>query len=115
MIHFHANLPIFDRNNKDKWFKKMKVIFVFHVYGQVINNVESLLVNPSTTHKTIYKDAKKKDSKTLFFIHQCVYTKVFEKIVEYANSKNVWDILVKNYKCNAKFEKVRSGLEETIR
>ena len=38
----------------------------------------------------------------LFFIHQCVDAKVFGKIEESANFKDVWDILLESYEGDAK-------------
>jgi hypothetical protein len=57
---------------------------------------------PHIAQRSAYKEAKKKDNQTLFPIHQCVDEKVYEKIVESANSKNAWDILLKSYGSDAK-------------
>ncbi|GAU35825.1 hypothetical protein TSUD_56310 [Trifolium subterraneum] len=51
--------------------------------------------------------AQKKDSKALFLIHQCVDSKVFEKIADATTSKDAWDILQKSYGGDAKVKKVK--------
>ncbi|MCI31157.1 retrovirus-related pol polyprotein from transposon TNT 1-94, partial [Trifolium medium] len=71
--NFHANLPILDGKNWDMWVKQMRVIFnVQEVSKQVNNAFDPLPANPTEAHITTFRDAKKKDNKALFLIHQCV-------------------------------------------
>ncbi|MCH94065.1 retrovirus-related Pol polyprotein from transposon TNT 1-97, partial [Trifolium medium] len=74
--NFHANLPVFDGKNWDMWVKQMKVIFTFQeVYEQVNAEIAPLPANATEEQRTTYRDAKKKDNKALFLIHQCVDSK----------------------------------------
>jgi hypothetical protein len=86
--NFHANLPILDGKKWDTWVKQMCVIFnVQEVHEQVNNGLDPLLVNPKEAQRTTSRDAKKKDNKALFLIHQCVDAKVFEKIADVVTCK----------------------------
>jgi hypothetical protein len=106
--NFHANLPILDGKKWDTWVKQMRVIFnVQEVYEQVNNSLNPLPANPTEAQRTTFKDAKKKDNKTLFLIHQCVDAKVFDKIADAVTSKEAWDILQKSYGGDAKVKKVK--------
>ncbi|KAK2404089.1 hypothetical protein QL285_053465 [Trifolium repens] len=106
--NFHANLPVFDGKNWDTWVKQMKVIFTFQeVYEQVNEGVAALPANASEEQRTTFREAKKKDNKGLFLIHQCVDSKVFEKIADEETSKAAWDILQKSYGGDAKVKKVK--------
>ncbi|KAK2442743.1 putative mitochondrial protein [Trifolium repens] len=106
--NFHANLPVFDGKNWDTWVKQMKVIFTFQeVYEQVNDGVAALPANANEEQRTTFKEAKKKDNKGLFLIHQCVDSKVFEKIADAETSKVAWDILQKSYGGDAKVKKVK--------
>jgi len=53
------------------------------------------------------KDAKKKDGKAMFLMHQCVSNEIFEKIMHYESSKETWDALEKLYTEDGKFKKRR--------
>ncbi|KAK2404675.1 putative mitochondrial protein [Trifolium repens] len=105
--NFHANLPVFDGKNWDTWVKQMKVIFTFQeVYEQVNDGVAALPANANEEQRTTFREAKKKDNKGLFLIHQCVDSKVFEKIVDAETSKAAY-ILQKSYGGDAKVKKVK--------
>ena len=104
--NFHANLPVFDGKNWDTWVKQMKVIFTFQeVYEQVNDGVAALPANANEEQRTTFREAKKKDNKSLFLIHQCVDSKVFEKIADAETSKAAWDILQKSYGGDAKVKR----------
>ncbi|MCI22098.1 retrovirus-related pol polyprotein from transposon TNT 1-94, partial [Trifolium medium] len=104
----HANLPILDGKNWDMWVKQMRVIFnVQEVHEQVNNGFDPLPVNPTKAQRTTLREAKKKDNKALFLIHQCVDAKVFEKIADSLSSKDAWDILQKRYGGDLKVTKVK--------
>jgi hypothetical protein len=61
----------------------MKVIFGVQEVLEVVNNgVEALPANPTEAQRAAFREAKKKDCKTLLYIHQCEDSKVFEKIVD---------------------------------
>ncbi|KAK2358763.1 hypothetical protein QL285_095917 [Trifolium repens] len=106
--NFHANLPVFDGKNWDRWVKQMKVIFnVQEVYEQVNATITPLPENANEEQRTTFREAKKKDNKALFLIHQCVDSKVFEKIADAETSKDAWDILQKSYGGDAKVKKVK--------
>jgi hypothetical protein len=44
--------------------------------------------NANEAQRTTFREAKKKDNKALFLIHQCVDSKVFEKIADVETSKD---------------------------
>ncbi|CAJ2636336.1 unnamed protein product, partial [Trifolium pratense] len=106
--NFHANLPVFDGKNWDLWVKQMKVIFTFQeVFEQVNAEIAPLPANATEEQRTTFREATKKDNKALFLIHQCVDSKVFEKIADAETSKGAWDILQKSYGGDAKVKKVK--------
>ncbi|GAU17510.1 hypothetical protein TSUD_340540 [Trifolium subterraneum] len=105
---FHANLPILDGKNWDTWIKQMKVIFIVQEADEQVNTVlDPLPANATEEQRTTFREAQKKDSKALFLIHQCVDSKVFEKIADATISKDAWDILQKSYGGDAKVKKVK--------
>lgn len=53
------------------------------------------------------KEAKRKDYKALFILHQCVDPNNYEKISRASTSKEAWDILEKSYAGADKLKKVR--------
>ncbi|XP_057423633.1 uncharacterized protein LOC130717434 [Lotus japonicus] len=103
-----ANLPIFDGKNWDQWCSKMRVIFNFQEVGDYVDGGYAQLgENPTEAQRTAHKAAKKNDQKALFYIHQCVNSKVFDKISESKTSKEAWDLLTKYYGGDSKVKKVR--------
>ncbi|GAU10169.1 hypothetical protein TSUD_421370, partial [Trifolium subterraneum] len=106
--NFHANLPILDGKNWDTWVKQMKVIFIVQEADEQVNTIlDPLPANATEQQRTTFREAQKKDSKALFLIHQCVDSKVFEKIADATTSKDAWDILQKSYGGDAKVKKVK--------
>ncbi|GAU36721.1 hypothetical protein TSUD_318190 [Trifolium subterraneum] len=106
--NFHANLPILDGKNWDTWVKQMKVIFIVQEADEQVNTIlDPLPANATEQQRTTFREAQKKDSKTLFLIHQCVDSKVFEKIADATTSKDAWGILQKSYGGDAKVKKVK--------
>ncbi|GAU43866.1 hypothetical protein TSUD_179610 [Trifolium subterraneum] len=86
----------------------MKVIFIVQEADEQVNTVlDPLPANATEQQRTTFKEAQKKDSKTLFLIHQCVDSKVFGKIADATISKDAWDILQKSYGGDAKVKKVK--------
>ncbi|KAK2404271.1 hypothetical protein QL285_053631 [Trifolium repens] len=91
---------------------------IFRVWVWVVSNphpwapvaipsVEALPANPTEAQRAAFREAKKKDCKTLLYIHQCEDSKVFEKIVDAESSKAAWDTLVKYYDGDPKVKKVK--------
>ncbi|CAJ2659609.1 unnamed protein product [Trifolium pratense] len=106
--NFHANLPILNGKNWDTWVKQMKGIFIVQEVDEQVNTIlDPLPANPTNQQRTTFKEAQKKDNKSLFLIHQCVDAKVFEKIAYSTTSKEAWDILHKSYGGDAKVKKVK--------
>ncbi|GAU25767.1 hypothetical protein TSUD_222240 [Trifolium subterraneum] len=106
--NFHTNRPILDGKNWDTWVKQMKVIFIVQEADEQVNTVlDPLPANATEQQRTTFREAQKKDSKALFLIHQCVDSKVFEKIADATTSKDAWDILQKSYGGDAKVKKVK--------
>lgn len=106
--HFPTNLPILDGKNWEKWCIQMRVIFGVQDVLELVNlGYEALDENPTEAQRIVHKEAKKKDCKALFLIHQCVDANTFEKIAEATTSKAAWDILEKCYGGDPKVKKVR--------
>lgn len=75
----------------------MKSLFGAQEVSEIVQNgYEYLVVNPTEAQKNAYKEAKKKDCKSLFYIQQNVDNQHFEKISKAKKSKEAWDIL-ENY------------------
>ncbi|GAU12912.1 hypothetical protein TSUD_73980 [Trifolium subterraneum] len=111
--NLHANLPILDGKNWDTWVKQMKVIFIVQEADEQVNTIlDPLPANATEQQRTTFREAQKKDSKALFLIHQCVDSKVFEKIADATTSKDAWDILQKRYGGDAKMKNCGSTLSE---
>ncbi|GAU31439.1 hypothetical protein TSUD_222100 [Trifolium subterraneum] len=86
----------------------MKVIFIVQEADEQVNTVlDPLPANATEQQRTTFREAQKKESKALFLIHQCVDSKVFEKIADATTSKDAWDILQKSYGGDAKAKKVK--------
>ncbi|GAU37412.1 hypothetical protein TSUD_361170 [Trifolium subterraneum] len=86
----------------------MKVIFIVQEADEQVNTIlDPLPANATEQQRTTFREAQKKDSKALFLIHQCVDSKVFEKIADATTSKDAWDILQKSYGGDAKVKKVK--------
>jgi hypothetical protein len=104
-----AHLPVLDgKKNWDRWVKQMKVIFGFQDVLEIVSNgFEPLPENPTDVQRNTHREAKKKDCKALFYIHQCVDNKVFEKIADAESSKEAWDTLVKYFSGDDKVKKIK--------
>ncbi|GAU33702.1 hypothetical protein TSUD_148530 [Trifolium subterraneum] len=86
----------------------MKVIFIVQEADEQVNIfLDPLPANATEQQRTTFRETQKKDSKALFLIHQCVDSKVFEKIADATTSKDAWDILHKRYGGDAKVKKVK--------
>ena len=74
----------------------MKSLFgAQEVSDLVQNGYEDFGANPTEAQRLMFKEAKKKDCKALFYIQQNVDSYHFEKIAKATRSKEAWDILEK--------------------
>ncbi|GAU32209.1 hypothetical protein TSUD_277890 [Trifolium subterraneum] len=106
---FGGKLSILDNsNNWDRWSKQMKVIFRFQEVQEVIEaGITPIAANATEAEQTAHRALKKKDFKTMFFIHRCVDLVNFQKIDNATSSKECWDILDKGHSGNDKLKQVR--------
>ncbi|CAJ2653926.1 unnamed protein product [Trifolium pratense] len=105
---FPANLPILDGKNWDQWCVKMNVIFTYQEVEEIISTgFEPLAANATEAQQTAFREVKKKDSKALFLIHQCVDSSNFEKISGARTAKAAWDILSNAHGGGDKVKKVK--------
>ncbi|XP_019434413.1 PREDICTED: uncharacterized protein LOC109341068 [Lupinus angustifolius] len=105
---FSTNLPILDGKNFDHWSIQMKAIFGFQDCLDVVQQgVQELDENSTEEEKVELKEAKKRDCKAIFLIHQCVDHSNFERISAATSSKEAWQILDKCYSGGVKVKKVR--------
>lgn len=102
------NLPTLDGKNYEHWSVQMKAIFGFQECLEVVESgFEKITESSSETQKSAHSEAKKKDCKATFLIHQCVDAANFEKISKAKSSKEAWEILEKSHSGLAKVKKVR--------
>ncbi|XP_019432432.1 PREDICTED: uncharacterized protein LOC109339448 [Lupinus angustifolius] len=105
---FSLTLPILDGKNYDRWRNQMKAIFGFQeVFEVVQHGYQELGEGATEAQRTIYKEAKKRDCKALFLLHQCVDGANYEKINGAETAKQAWDCLEKSYEGMAKIKKVK--------
>ena len=103
-----SNLPILDGTNWGEWQIQMQVVFGFQDVLEVVEcGIAELEKQSSDPQKATCKDAKKRDCKALFFIHQSVDKANFQKIAHAKTSKEAWCILEKAYSGDAKLKKVK--------
>nr|KYP69347.1 hypothetical protein KK1_008536 [Cajanus cajan] len=107
--NFPATLPVLEGGKKfDQWCAKMRVIFGFQdVLDIVKEGVQEVDSGATEDQKAANKEAKKKDCKALFIIHQCVDMGNFEKISNVTTAKEAWEILERAHAGNDKLKKVR--------
>lgn len=73
---------IFDGKNSNRWLIQMHVLFGAQHVLDLINDGYTLVVENATKVRiNMQCEKKKKDHKALFYIHQCVDTNVFEKLL----------------------------------
>ncbi|KAK2376919.1 hypothetical protein QL285_077661 [Trifolium repens] len=103
-----TKLPVFDGKNWNRWMKQMLVLFgAQDVLELVIEGYVPVAADATDAQKLAQKDTKKKDQRTLFYIHQCVDENVFEKIADSETAKAAWDTLVRCYGGDASLKKVK--------
>ncbi|XP_050900724.1 uncharacterized protein LOC127107480 [Lathyrus oleraceus] len=67
----------------------------------------TIAADATEAHRNMHRKMRKKDHKTLFYIHQCVDINVFEKTADSTTAKAVWDTLVWCYDIDALVKKVK--------
>ncbi|XP_057452215.1 uncharacterized protein LOC130744037 [Lotus japonicus] len=101
-------LPILTENNRDRWVVRMKTLFGFQDVLDVVENGFSVPGdNASEARKATHKEMKKKDTKALFLLQQCVDDPHFEKITNAETSKAAWDSLLKSHAGGEKMKKAK--------
>lgn len=105
---FSSNILVLDGKNWDRWSALMKSLFgAQEVSDLVQNSYEDLGANPTEAQRLVFKEAKKKDCKALFYIQQNVDSYHFEKIAKATRSKEAWDILEKYHDGGEKVKQVK--------
>ncbi|BAT99569.1 hypothetical protein VIGAN_10102400 [Vigna angularis var. angularis] len=110
---FSTNLSILNGKNWNKWCMQMRAILGHQEVAEVVEEGFPMLSEKATDAEMVnYKENKKKDCITTFFIHQCVDEVHFEKMAGAATSKEPWQILEK---CNEGAEKLKKVSLQTMR
>lgn len=79
----NMKLPVFDGNNWNQWIIQMRVLFDAQYDLDLVNDDYGMVAADAIeAQRNTYKELRKKDQKTLFYIHQCVDVDEFEKIVD---------------------------------
>ena len=103
-----TRLPMFDGKNWNRWMIQMRVLFVAQdVFDPKNNGYTMVVVDATKMHRNVQREMRKNDQNALFYIHQCVDTNVFEKIVDSTTMKAAWDTLVQCYDGDASVKKVK--------
>nr|KYP73746.1 hypothetical protein KK1_006396 [Cajanus cajan] len=85
-------------NSYDRWCVKMKAIFGFQEVMEIVSTgYNDPPENATDTQQAAFREAKRKDSNTLFYLHQCVDEANFEKFALAKKAKEAWDILAQSY------------------
>lgn len=77
------------------------------VLDLVNDNYTPVAENATEAQRNVQHETRKNDQNALFYIHQCVKTKVFEKIIDLTTTKAMWDTLVWCYGGDASVKKVK--------
>ena len=67
------------------------------VLDLVIDSYTVVATDATEAQRNTHRETRKKDHKSLIYIHQCVDTNVFEKSVDSTMTNAVWDTLVQCY------------------
>jgi hypothetical protein len=103
-----SNLIVLDGKNWDRWSAMMKSLFGAQEVLEIVENgYDDLAVNATDAQRNAFKEVKKKDCKTLFYIQQYVDYQNFERISKVTKSKEAWDILAKYYDGGDKVKQVK--------
>jgi len=84
-----AQLLVLDGNNWEWWHIQMKALFEFQDVMEVVKNDVAAEPAEHATEavRNAYKDSKKKDAKTIFFLHQSVDDVNFNLISKATSTK----------------------------
>ncbi|XP_073224767.1 uncharacterized protein [Cicer arietinum] len=105
---FPLNLPILDGKNWERWFVSIRSLLGAQELFEIVKDgYEQLGANPTERQQTTFKDCKKRECKTLFYIQQSVDSNNFERISKASTSKEAWEILVKYYTGGENAKKVK--------
>lgn len=75
---------------------------------ELVNDGYTLVVeNATKAQRNAQPETRKKNHKELFYIHQCMDTKMFEKISDSTKAKAMWDTLLLCYGGDASVKKVK--------
>ncbi|XP_059627041.1 uncharacterized protein LOC132269821 [Cornus florida] len=102
---YQSALPIFDGENYDFWYAKIKTIFLSYDLWDYVEDEYDELEDTTTlmnTQRQQLKDHKKKDAKALGLIQQGVADTIFPRIINASKAKEAWDILEKEYRGSTK-------------
>jgi hypothetical protein len=92
----------------DRWCVKMRAIFGFQeVLDVILTGVPELPTVATEAQRALFREAKRKDCKAMFYLHQCIDEANFEKISSAASAKEAWDILASSYAGVARLKQVR--------
>ncbi|GMP79110.1 hypothetical protein CsSME_00034779 [Camellia sinensis var. sinensis] len=106
----NESTPIFNGENFDFWYVKMRTIFLYTELWDLVENGfeepedEEALTN---SQKNQLKEQRQKDSKALSFIQQGVSEAIFPRIINATKAKEAWDILQKEYRGNLKVRTIK--------
>lgn len=80
---FNTKLPLFDGKNWNRWSIQMRVLFGAQDVVELVNDGYTPVGDDATVaQRNAQRETRKKDQRALFYIHQCVDSKVFKKISE---------------------------------
>lgn len=103
-----GNLSVLDGKNWDRWCTQMEVVLDYQDVLQIVKDgYQDLGENPDDAGRVAHKEARKRDRKALFLIHQSVDNAHFQKIASAKTAKQTWDSLVKCYDGGDKLKEVK--------
>jgi hypothetical protein len=110
--------PTFTGKNYEIWSLTMKALFQSQYVWEIVENGYWELVDQATydsltqAERDFLKDQRKKDGKTLFYIHQAMHESILPRVAPAKQSKEAWDILQMSYKG---MDKVNSAKLQIVR
>ena len=85
-----TKLPVFDGKNWICWMILMCVLFGAQDILDLVNESYAIVAADTTkAQRNTHRETRKKDQKTMFYIHQCVDLNVFGKIIDLTITKDV--------------------------
>jgi hypothetical protein len=95
--------PTFTRKNDELWSLTMKALFwgqdVWEIFenGYVEPTEQETYNSLTQAKKDALKDQRKKDGKTMFYIHQAMHESILPRVKSTKQDKEAWDILQTSY------------------